>query len=79
MSNYRDSAIYKLFPDMAGLPPRSLQMAIQGFVLEEGTKPVHERHLQVFLRTQASSLAVYRDQTNATTPNSHLEYLCPDE
>jgi len=54
---------------MAGLPPSSLQMAIHGFVLEEDTKPAHERHLQVFLRTQACSLAVYRDQTNATTPN----------
>jgi hypothetical protein len=54
---------------MAGLPPRSLQMAIHGFVLEEGTKSTHERHLQFLLRTQVSSLAVYWDQTNATTPN----------
>jgi hypothetical protein len=36
---------------MAGMPPRFLQMAIHGFVLEEGTKPAHERHLQVFLHT----------------------------
>jgi len=54
---------------MAGMPPRFLQMAIHGFVLEEDTKPGHERHLQVFLRTQTCSLAVYQDQTNATTLN----------
>jgi len=38
---------------MTGLSPRSLQMIIHGFVLKEGTKPVHEHHLQVSLRAQA--------------------------
>jgi hypothetical protein len=36
-------------------------MIIHGFVFEEGTKPAHEHHLQVFLRSQALFSAVYRD------------------
>jgi hypothetical protein len=32
---------------LLGLPETHLHMAIHGFVLEEDTKPVHERHTQV--------------------------------
>jgi len=32
---------------MTGLPRRYLHIAIHGFVLEEFTKPAHERNLQV--------------------------------
>jgi len=38
-----------------------LHIAIHGFVLEEVTKPVHERDLQVLLRSQALIPSVYLD------------------
>jgi hypothetical protein len=53
---------------MTGLPHRSLHMIIHGFVFEEGTKPAHEHHLQVFQRSQAWFSAVYRDLK--TTPQN---------
>ena len=45
-----------------------LHMIIHGFVFEEGTKPAHEHHLQVFQRSQAWFSTVYRDLK--TTPHN---------
>jgi hypothetical protein len=48
LPTYLDHAIYQFLLDVTGLPRHTLHMIIYGFVLEEGTKPIHEHHLQVW-------------------------------
>jgi len=51
-----------------------LDITIYGFVLEEDTKPVYERHLQVFHRSQACLPMFYRNFYKATPPLAALYY-----
>jgi hypothetical protein len=48
-------------------------MIIHGFVFEEGTKPAHEHHLQVFLDRFASLYPTFYQDFKKATPHNGFE------